>query len=85
MLHLMKMHFNKNEFWISAISSRTFSSFYKLFVALEILWDELMSDTSYIGHLLSMVDRLTEVISNGGYMAHQFQTDSVHNYSVRKT
>ena len=45
-----------------------------------------MSDCSYIGHLLSsMVDRLAEVISNGGGVAHQFHTDSVHNYSVRKT
>ena len=45
-----------------------------------------MSDSSYIGHLLSsMFDRLAEVISNGGGVAHQFPTDSVHNYSVRKT
>ena len=45
-----------------------------------------MSDSSYIGHLLSsMVDRLAEVISNGGGVAHQFHIDSVHNYSVRKT
>ena len=45
-----------------------------------------MSDFSYIGHLLSsMVDRLAEVISNGGGVEHQFHTDSVHNYSVRKT
>ena len=52
----------------------------------EILWDELMPDSSYIDHLLSlMVDRLAEVISNGGGVAHQFHTDSVHNYSVRKT
>ena len=36
-----------------------------------------MSD-SYIGRLLSsMVDRLAEVISNGGGMANQFHTDSV--------
>ena len=42
-----------------------------------------MSDSSYIGHLLSsMVDRLAEVISNDGGVAHQFH--SVHN-SVRKT
>ena len=60
--------------------------FYILLFVLEILWDELMSDYSYIGHLLSsMVDRLAEVISNGGGMAHQFNIDSVHNYSVRKT
>ena len=32
-----------------------------------------------------MVDRLAEVISNGGGVAHQFHIDSVHNYSVRKT
>ena len=32
-----------------------------------------------------MVDRLAEVKSNGGGVAHQFHTDSVHNYSVRKT
>ena len=32
-----------------------------------------------------MVDRLAEVISNGGGVAHQFHTDSEHNYSVRKT
>ena len=52
--------------------------FYKLFFALEILWDELMSDSSYIDHLQSsMVDRLAEVISNGGGVAHQFHTDSV--------
>ena len=45
-----------------------------------------MSDSSYIGHLLSsIVDRLDEVISNGGGMAHQFHTDSVNNYSVSKT
>ena len=40
----------------------------------------------FFGHLLSlMVDRLAEVISNGGGVAHQFHTDSVYNYSVRKT
>ena len=40
-----------------------------------------MSDSSYIGHLISsMVYRLAEVISNGGGVAHQF-----HNDSVRKT
>ena len=45
-----------------------------------------MSDYSYIGHLLSsMIDRLVEVISNGDGMAHQFHTDSVHNYSASKT
>ena len=45
-----------------------------------------MSDSSYIGHLLSLlVDRIAKVISNGGGVAHQFHTDSVHNYSVRKT
>ena len=45
-----------------------------------------MSDSSYIGHLISlMVDRLAEVISNGGGLAQQFHTDSVHNYSVLKT
>ena len=32
-----------------------------------------------------MVDRLAEVISKGGGVAHQFHTDSVHNYSMRKT
>ena len=32
-----------------------------------------------------MVDRLAEVISNGGGMAHQFHSESMHNYSVRKT
>ena len=32
-----------------------------------------------------MVDRLAEVIPNGAGVAHQFYTDSVHNYSVRKT
>ena len=54
------------------------------FFALEILWDELMSDSSDIGHLLSSrVAKLAEVISNGGGVAHQFHTDSVHNYSVR--
>ena len=31
-----------------------------------------------------MVDRLAEVISNGGGVAHEFHTDFVHNYSVRK-
>ena len=37
------------------------------FSNLEILWEELMSDSSYIDHLLtSMLDRLAEVISNGG-------------------
>ena len=50
-----------------AISSRTFASSDELFSALEILWEELMSDSSYISHLLSsMLDRLAEVISNGG-------------------
>ena len=45
-----------------------------------------MSDFSYIGHLLSsMVDRFAEMISNGGGVAHQFHTNLVHNYSVRKT
>ena len=61
------------------------TNLYKLLFALEILWDELMSDSSYTGHLLSsMVDRLAEVIFNGGGVAHQFHIDSVHNYSVRK-
>ena len=32
-----------------------------------------------------MIDRLAEVISNGGGVEHQFHTDSVHKYSVRKT
>ena len=41
------------------------------FFALKILWDELMPDSSYIGHLLSsMVDRLAEVISNEGGVTH---------------
>ena len=38
-----------------------------------------MSNSSYIGHLLSsMVDRFAKVKSNGGGVAHQLHTDSVH-------
>ena len=52
MRHLMKLHFNKKIILKNLL-------FYKLLFALEILWDESMSDSSYIGHLLSsLVDRL---------------------------
>ena len=45
-----------------------------------------MSDSSYIDYLLSsMLDRLAEVISNGGAPIASLHTDSLHTDFLNKT
>ena len=69
----MNMHLNKNNFEFVQFLQEPFP-FYKFFFSLEILWDELMSDSSYIGHLLSsMVNRLAEVFP----MVAAWRTNSI--------